>query len=158
MIVYSIDEVKEPSVLPFAESQQSINEILNNQKAIELRENILLEAETVTKENLESFASKYKNFTVENFVNLRSNASILPRLVVNKMFESEIDSINLIASSEDYYLVSLEGINLPSDEVIISLVDEYEDLTKDQLDNKRFEMINNELYTNIRNDLRIGVN
>lgn len=158
MIVYSIDEVKEPSVLPFAESQASINEILNNQKAIELRENILLEAETVTKENLESFASKYKNFTVENFVNLRSNASILPRLVVNKMFESEIDSINLIASSEDYYLVSLEGINLPSDEVVLSLVDEYEDLTKDQLDNKLFDMINNELYTNIRNDLRIGVN
>ena len=158
MIVYSIDEVKEPSVLPFAESQQSINEILNNQKAIELRENILLEAETVTKENLESFASKYKNFTVENFVNLRSNASILPRLVVNKLFESEIDSINLIASSEDYYLVSLEAINLPSDEVVLSLVDEYEDLTKDQLDNKLFDMINNELYTNIRNDLRIGVN
>jgi len=74
------------------------------------------------------------------------------------MFESEIDSINLIASSEDYYLVSLEGINLPSDEVVLSLVDEYEDLTKDQLDNKLFDMINNELYTNIRNDLRIGVN
>jgi hypothetical protein len=64
----------------------------------------------------------------------------------------------LIASSEDYYLVSLEGINLPSDEVVLSLVDEYEDLTKDQLDNKLFDMINSELYTNIRNDLRIGVN
>ena len=64
----------------------------------------------------------------------------------------------MIASSEDYYLVSLEGIKLPSDEVVLSLVDEYEDLTKDQLDNKLFDMINNELYTNIRNDLRIGVN
>jgi len=158
MIVYSVDEIKEPSVLSFVESQQSINESLNNQKAIELRESILLEAESVIANNLESFATKYNNLAVDNFINVRSNASILPRSVVNKLFESEVGTVNLIPASEDYFLISIEAINLPSDEVILSLVDEYKEVSKNQLDNKLFDMINKELYSDIRNDLRIGVN
>jgi len=158
MIVYSVDEIKEPSVLSFVESQQSINESLNNQKAIELRESILFEAESVTANNLESFATKYNNLAVDNFINVRSNASILPRSVVNKLFESEVGTVNLIPASEDYFLISIEAINLPSDEVILSLVDEYKEVSKNQLDNKLFDMINKELYSDIRNDLRIGVN
>ena len=142
----------------FVESQQSINESLNNQKAIELRESILLEAESVTANSLESFATKYNNLAVDNFINVRSNASILPRSVVNKLFESEVGTVNLIPASEDYFLISIEAINLPSDEVILSLVDEYKEVSKNQLDNKLFDMINKELYSDIRNDLRIGVN
>ena len=55
LIVYFIDEIYEPTELTFTDVQESINEILNNQKAIELRENILLDLESLAKKILLNF-------------------------------------------------------------------------------------------------------
>ena len=158
LIVYNLNSIEEPRVLSFDEVQETINEILVNQKAIVAREEILQKLESISSDEFLNFANDYSYLTVENFVNVKSNASILPRDVINELFEKELDTISLIPTSNDYYLVSLYGINKPSSEVINSLIDDYKSLSSDQVNSKLFGIINNELYTNIRNDIRIGVN
>ena len=158
LIVYNLNSIEEPRVLSFDEVQETINEILVNQKAIVVREEILQKLDSISSDEFLNFANDYSYLTVENFVNVKSNASILPRDVINQLFEKELDTISLIPTSNDYYLVSLYGINKPSSEVINSLIDDYKSLSSDQVNSKLFGIINNELYTNIRNDIRIGVN
>jgi len=158
LIIYTLDSIEEPRVLSFEEVQESINEILVNQKAILAREEILQKLDSISSDEFLDFASQYPYLTVENFVNVKSNASILPRDVVNQLFEKELGTISLIPASNDYYLVSLYGINKPSSEVVNSLIDDYKLLSSEQVNSKLFGIINNELYTNIRSDIRIGVN
>jgi peptidyl-prolyl cis-trans isomerase D len=158
LIIYTLDSIEEPRVLSFEEVQESINEILVNQKAILVREEILQKLDSISSDEFLDFASQYPYLTVENFINVKSNASILPRDVVNQLFEKELGTISLIPASNDYYLVSLYGINKPSSEVVNSLIDDYKLLSSDQVNSKLFGIINNELYTNIRSDIRIGVN
>ena len=158
LIIYTLDSIEEPRVLSFEEVQESINEILVNQKAILVREEILQKLDSISSDEFLDFASQYPYLTVENFVNVKSNASILPRDVVNQLFEKELGTISLIPASNDYYLVSLYGINKPSSEVVNSLIDDYKLLSSDQVNSKLFGIINNELYTNIRSDIRIGIN
>ena len=158
LIIYTLDSIEEPRVLSFEEVQESINEILVNQKAILAREEILQKLDSISSDEFLDFASQYPYLTVENFVNVKSNASILPRDVVNQLFEKELGTISVIPASNDYYLVSLYGINKPSSEVVNSLIDDYKLLSSEQVNSKLFGIINNELYTNIRSDIRIGVN
>ena len=68
--------------------------------------------------------------SVENFVNVKSNASILPREVVNELFVKELNSTSLIATANDYYYITIDEIELPSDEIVLIIVDEYEDLSQ----------------------------
>ena len=158
LIVYFIDEIYEPVELTFTDVQEEINNILNNEKALGIRENILLDLESLGKENFVEFADKHNYLSVENFVNVKSNASILPREVVNELFVKELNSTSLIANVNDYYYITIDEIELPSDEIIAELLEEYKSLSLDQVNNKIFAIINDELYSNLRNDLRIGVN
>ena len=158
LIVYFIDEIFEPTELTFTDVQEEINNILNNEKALGIRENILLDLESLDKENFIEFADKHNYLSVENFVNVKSNASILPREVVNELFVKELNSTSLIATANDYYYITIDEIELPSDEIVAELLEEYKSLSLDQVNNKIFAIINDELYSNLRNDLRIGVN
>ena len=158
LIVYFIDEIYEPVELTFTDVQEEINNILNNEKALGIRENILLDLESLGKENFVEFADKHNYLSVENFVNVKSNASILPREVVNELFVKELNSTSLIATANDYYYITIDEIELPSDEIVAELLEEYKSLSLDQVNNKIFAIINDELYSNLRNDLRIGVN
>ena len=158
LIVYIVDNIYEPTQLSFIDVQEEINNTLNNEKAFDIRENILLQLESLGKGDFAGFAEKYNYLSVENFVNVKSNASILPREVINELFVKELNSTSLIASADDYYFVTIDGIELPTDENIADLLEEYESLSLDQVNNKIFAIINDELYSNLRNDLRIGVN
>ena len=158
LIVYIVDNIYEPTQLSFVDVQEEINNTLNNEKAFDIRENILLQLESLDKDDFVEFAEKYNYLSVENFVNVKSNASILPREVINELFVKELNSKSLIASADDYYYVVIDGIELPTDENIANLLEEYKSLSLDQVNNKIFAIINDELYSNLRNDLRIGVN
>ena len=158
LIVYFIDEIYEPTELTFTDVQEEVNNILNNEKALGIRENILLDLESLSKENFIEFSEKHNYLSVENFVNVKSNASILPREVVNELFVKELNSTSLIATANDYYYITIDEIELPSDEIVAELLEEYKSLSLDQVNNKIFAIINDELYSNLRNDLRIGVN
>ena len=158
LIVYFIDEIYEPTELTFTDVQEEVNNILNNEKALGIRENILLDLESLSKENFIEFSEKHNYLSVENFVNVKSNASILPREVVNELFVKELNSTSLIATANDYYYITIDEIELPSDEIVAELLEEYKSLSLDQVNNKIFAIINDELYSNVRNDLRIGVN
>ena len=118
----------------------------------------MLDLESLDKENFIEFADKHNYLSVENFVNVKSNASILPREVVNELFVKELNSTSLIATANDYYYITIDEIELPSDEIVAELLEEYKSLSLDQVNNKIFAIINDELYSNLRNDLRIGVN
>jgi hypothetical protein len=158
LIVYIVDNIYEPIQLSFIDVQEEINNTLNYEKAFDIRENILLQLESLGKDDFVEFAEKYNYLSVENFVNVKSNASILPREVINELFVKELNSKSLIASADDYYFVKIDGIELPTDENIADLLEEYKSLSLDQVNNKIFAIINDELYSNLRNDLRIGVN
>ena len=158
LIVYTVDEIYEPIQLSFSDVQQEINSTLNNNKAIDIRENIVSELGSLGREDFSTFADKYNYLSVESFVNVKSNTSILPREVINELFIKELNSTSLIAAVDDYYLISVDEINLPSDEMVASLMEEFRSLSLDQVNNKLFAIINDELYSNIRNDLKIGVN
>ena len=158
LIVYIVDNIYEPTQLSFVDVQEEINNTLNNKKAFDIRENILLQLESLGKDDFVEFTEKYNYLSVENFVNVKSNASILPREVINELFVKELNSKSLIASADDYYFVKIDGIELPTDENIADLLEEYKSLSLDQVNNKIFAIINDELYSNLRNDLRIGVN
>jgi peptidyl-prolyl cis-trans isomerase D len=158
LIVYIVDNIYEPTQLSFVDVQEEINNTLNNEKAFDIRENILLQLESLGKDDFVEFTEKYNYLSVENFVNVKSNASILPREVINELFVKELNSKSLIASADDYYYVVIDGIELPTDENIANLLEEYKSLSLDQVNNKIFAIINDELYSNLRNDLRIGVN
>ncbi len=158
LIVYIVDNIYEPTQLSFVDVQEEINNTLNNEKAFDIRENILLQLESLGKDDFVGFAEKYNYLSVENFVNVKSNASILPREVINELFVKELNSKSLISSADDYYYVVIDGIELPTDENIANLLEEYKSLSLDQVNNKIFAIINDELYSNLRNDLRIGVN
>jgi parvulin-like peptidyl-prolyl isomerase len=158
LIVYIVDNIYEPIQLSFIDVQEEINNTLNNEKAFDIRENILLQLESLGKDDFVEFAEKYNYLSVENFVNVKSNASILPREVINELFVKELNSKSLISSADDYYYVVIDGIELPTDENIANLLEEYKSLSLDQVNNKIFAIINDELYSNLRNDLRIGVN
>ena len=158
LIVYIVDNIYEPTQLSFVDVQEEINNTLNYEKAFDIRENILLQLESLGKDDFVEFAEKYNYLSVENFVNVKSNASILPREVINELFVKELNSKSLIASADDYYYVVIDGIELPTDENIANLLEEYKSLSLDQVNNKIFAIINDELYSNLRNDLRIGVN
>jgi len=158
LIVYIVDNIYEPTQLSFVDVQEEINNTLNNEKAFDIRENILLQLESLGKDDFVEFTEKYNYLSVENFVNVKSNASILPREVINELFVKELNSKSLIASADDYYYVVIDGIELPTDENIANLLEEYKSLSLDQVNNKIFAIINDELFSNLRNDLRIGVN
>ena len=158
LIVYIVDNIYEPTQLSFVDVQEEINNTLNYEKAFDIRENILLQLESLGKDDFVEFAEKYNYLSVENFVNVKSNASILPREVINELFVKELNSKSLIASADDYYYVVIDGIELPTDENIANLLEEYKSLSLEQVNNKIFAIINDELYSNLRNDLRIGVN
>jgi len=158
LIVYIVDNIYEPTQLSFVDVQEEINNTLNNEKAFDIRENILLQLESLGRDDFVEFTEKYNYLSVENFVNVKSNASILPREVINELFVKELNSKSLIASADDYYYVVIDGIELPTDENIANLLEEYKSLSLDQVNNKIFAIINDELFSNLRNDLRIGVN
>ena len=99
----------------------------------------------VSDTKLNEIETRIKSMSYKDLISTRSELIEEQALLVDRQANTQNPSEN-------------KRIQGRINEIVAELLEEYKSLSLDQVNNKIFAIINDELYSNLRNDLRIGVN
>lgn len=98
----------------------------------------------------EKIKSKFDQ-NIEN-LSLQSNSTNLPNLLINKIFETELNKITFFSNDEDVYFVEINNISIPEDIEIyedINLISELKNAFGNEIIKKKSISINDELINGL---------
>ena len=98
----------------------------------------------------EKIKSKFDQ-NIEN-LSVQSNSTNLPNLLINKIFETDLNKITFFSNDEDVYFVEINKINIPEDIEIyedINLVSELKNAFGNEIIKKKSISINDELINGL---------
>ena len=105
-------------------------------------------------EERNEFISAYDYVIEDSFIGVKRYSSLLPREVLNIIFNSK-SGIQISADSQngDKYIIDIEKFNMPTEDEIINVVEDYTSFGKDVLTTKMSQIINDEVFLNARVNL-----
>ena len=155
IIILEIDRVIEPSLQDFDSIKDSISNVLSESKAID---KILLMSEEIKsipdeKERME-FIKAYDYVEYESYVDVNRYSSLLPREVLNEIFNSSPGkTITKDSFNRDKYIVNISGFNEPTETDINNILEEYDNFSKQILDTKMNQIINKDIFESAKVNL-----
>jgi len=155
IIILEIDRIIEPSLQDFDSIKESISSVLSESKAVD---KILLMSEEIKsilneKERME-FIKAYDYVEYESYVDVNRYSSLLPREVLNEIFDSSPGkTITKDSFNGDKYIVNISGFNKPTETDINNILEEYDNFSKQILDTKMNQIINKDIFESARVNL-----
>ena len=128
VLVASVSEIIEPSVLPFDAVVDKVFDKIREDKAnleiIDLQNSLILDLED------ESYILNDNNVTKDSFISVKRGSTLFPPAVLSDIFLARINNIKTSkAFNSDIYIFKVTSINEPSDEFIESVLSDYEDFS-----------------------------
>ena len=155
VIVLAINEVNEPALQDFDVVEESISDMLSQSKAVEKIVLMTNEINAITdKEEIMSFIGAYNYVAEESFVDVKRYSSLLPREVLNTIFNaSEGSRINTEASNGDNYIIDVVGFNYPPESEINEIIEEYNSIGEEIINTKMSQIVNEDVFQSARVNL-----
>ena len=154
VIVASVSEVIEPSVLPFDNVTDEVFDRLREDQAnIEIMD---LERSLIIAMDDESYVLENNNVLKDSFISVKRGSTLFPPDVLDNIFSSKVNSINTQKTfNSDIYIFKVKKINEPSEDFINTIISEYEDFSSStslvKLNLILEKEINKEIRDNIKN-------
>ena len=155
VIVLAINEVNEPALQDFDVVKESISDMLSQSKAVEKIVLMTNEINAITdKGEIMSFIGAYNYVVEETFVDVKRYSSLLPREVLNTIFNSKGGSrINTESSNGDSYIIDVVGFNYPLESEINEVIEEYNSISEEIINIKMSQIVNEDVFQSARVNL-----
>jgi parvulin-like peptidyl-prolyl isomerase len=155
VIVLAINEVNEPALQDFDVVEESISDMLSQSKAVEKIVLMTNEINAITdKEEIKSFIGAYNYVAEDSFVDVKRYSSLLPREVLNTIFNASGGSrINTEASNGDNYIIDVVGFNYPPESKINEIIEEYNSIGEEIINTKMSQIVNEDVFQSARVNL-----
>ena len=155
VIVLAINEVNEPALQDFDVVEESISDMLSQSKAVEKIVLMTNEINAITdKEEIMSFIGAYNYVAEESFIDVKRYSSLLPREVLNTIFNASGGSrINTEASNGDNYIIDVVGFNYPPESEINEIIEEYNSIGEEIINTKMSQIVNEDVFQSARVNL-----
>ena len=155
VIVLAINEVNEQALQDFDVVEESISDMLSQSKAVEKIVLMTNEINAITdKEEIMSFIGAYNYVAEESFVDVKRYSSLLPREVLNTIFNASGGSrINTEASNGDNYIIDVVGFNYPPESEINEIIEEYNSIGEEIINTKMSQIVNEDVFQSARVNL-----
>ena len=155
VIVLAINEVNEPALQDFDVVEEIISDMLSQSKAVEKIVLMTNEINAITdKEEIMSFIGAYNYVAEESFVDVKRYSSLLPREVLNTIFNASGGSrINTEASNGDNYIIDVIGFNYPPESEINEIIEEYNSIGEEIINTKMSQIVNEDVFQSARVNL-----
>ena len=151
----SLDRIEEPFLMNFDQVADDVADLLSESKAIEKIS--LLQNEYTSNDDLddkESFVETYSYITTESYVDVKRYSSLLPREVLQKIFnESSGTTLNIDANNGDKYVVSINSFSKPTEEEIQEIIAEYSAFGEERFSSKMQQIINDDVFQSAKVNL-----
>ena len=155
VIFMSLDRIEEPFLMNFDQVADDVADLLSESKAIEKIS--LLQNEYTSNDDLndkESFVETYSYITTESYVDVKRYSSLLPREVLQKIFnESSGTTLNIDANNGDKYVVSINSFSKPTEEEIQEIIAEYSAFGEERFSSKMHQIINDDVFQSAKVNL-----
>ena len=155
VIFMSLDRIEEPFLLNFDQVADDVADLLSESKAIEKIS--LLQKEYTSNDDTndkESFVETYSYITTESYVDVKRYSSLLPREVLQKIFnETSGTTLNIDANNGDKYVVSINSFSKPTEEEIQEIIAEYSAFGAERFSSKMQQIINNDVFQSAKVNL-----
>ena len=154
VIVASVSEVIEPSVLPFdSVTDEVFDRLREDQANIEIMD---LERSLVIAMDDESYVLENNSVLKDSFISVKRGSTLFPPDVLNNIFSSKVNSVTSQKTfNSDIYIFKVKKINEPSEDFINTIMSEYEDFSSGtslvKLNLILEKEINKEIRDNIKN-------
>ena len=154
VIVASVSEVIEPSVLPFDNVTDEVFDRLREDQAnIEIMD---LERSLIIAMDDESYVLENNSVLKDSFISVKRGSTLFPPDVLNNIFSSKVNSVNTQKTfNSDIYILKVKKINEPSEDFINTIMSEYENFSSStslvKLNLILEKEINKEIRDNIKN-------
>ena len=155
VIVFAINDIIEPSLQEFNLIEDTIANMLSESKAFEKISLMSDEIKDISDEGERmKFIKAYDYVEYETYVDVKRYSSLLPREVLNVIFNSSSQSIITQDSlNGDKYIVDIIKFNQPSKTDIDNMLEEYDNFSKQIMDTKMNQIINKDIYDSARVNL-----
>ena len=155
VIVLAINEVNEPALQDFDVVEESMSDMLSQSKAVEKIVLMTNEINAITdKEEIKSFIGAYNYVAEDSFVDVKRYSSLLPREVLNTIFNASGGSrINTEASNGDNYIINVVGFNYPLESEINEIIEEYNSIGEEIINTKMSQIVNEDVFQSARVNL-----
>ncbi len=155
VIVFAINDIIEPSLQEFNLIEDTIVNMLSESKAFEKISLMSDEIKAITdEEERMKFIKAYDYVEYETYVDVKRYSSLLPREVLNVIFNSSSQSIITQDSlNGDKYIVDIIKFNQPSKTDIDNMLEEYDNFSKQIMDTKMNQIINKDIFDSARVNL-----
>ena len=155
VIILAIDEIYEPALQDFDSVTESMNDMLSQSKAIEkivlLTDEINAISDT---EEIKEFIGAYNYVVEESFIDVKRYSSLLPREVLNTIFNSSGGSkITTETSNGDSYIIDIVNFKNPSESEINEVIEDYNTFGADVISTKMSQIINEDVFQSARVNL-----
>lgn len=153
VLVASVSEVVAPSVLPFDQVTDDVFERLRiDQANLDL---VDLTNDLVAAINDDTFVLDNSNVLQDSFTSVKRGSSLFPANVLNEIFSSSIDSVqNIRAFNSDIYVFKVTKITEPSDDFISSIIADYDNFSSTTSLVKLNLIIEKEINSRIRDNIK----
>ena len=153
VLVASVSEVVAPSVLPFDQVTDDVFERLRiDQANLDL---VDLTNDLVAAINDDTFVLENSNVLQDSFTSVKRGSSLFPANVLNEIFSSSIDSVqNIRAFNSDIYVFKVTKITEPSDDFVSSIIADYDNFSSTTSLVKLNLIIEKEINSRIRDNIK----
>ena len=154
IIIASVSEVIEPSVLPFDNVTDEVFDRLREDQAnLEIMD---LERSLILAMDDESYVLENSNVLKDSFISVKRGSKLFPSDVLNNIFSSKVNSVNTKKTfNSDIYIFKVKKINEPTEDFINAIMSDYEEFSLStslvKLNLILEKEINKEIRDNIKN-------
>lgn len=154
-IVLSINDIKESSLMSFEDVSPEVSDYLSSMKAVEKKALIVSEIDLAkTDGTLETVIAGYQFIVKDSFVGVKRNSSLLPFEILSEVFKhSSGEQVSVDSNNGDLYMVDVLKLNLPSDEYISEVIEQYQSLAQERASQNMSIIMNEDLFDNARVNL-----
>jgi len=155
IIILAVDKVNEPTLEAFDRVTESISDMLSQSKAIEKTALLTNEINAISdEEEIKEFIGAYNYVVEESFIDVKRYSSLLPRDVLNTIFNSSGGSkITTETSNGDNYIIDIVNFKNPSESEINQVIEDYNTFGEDVITTKMSQIINEDVFQSARVNL-----
>ena len=148
ILVVSLKEINESALKELESVSLVANDMLSSRKGKDKQSLLTKEIELSKSDGtLDDFISAYTYVTKDNFININRYSSLMPQEIISELFKQSLgDSVTLVSNNNDTYIVDIIKVNVPTDDSIAELLEEYNGFSKELISNKISEVVSDEVF------------
>ena len=148
ILVMSIDEVIEPTLISYENIKDEVEALLTESKAIDKIELMDIELNSIEdKSDKSAFIEAYSFISSDEFIDVKRYSSLLPREVLTNIFnESAGKVISVNANNGDKYMINIIDFKKPSEADIVEIIEQYESFADESISTRISNIVNEDVF------------